>query len=92
MPNCFRLLDKQTGQAEKLAHVDDLICQHFGAIPDPVHYYLQWYDVIGLPLALGKSWDEIKTRVLDGVNDDRYRQIVDWLAERYTPDAWYQHK
>jgi hypothetical protein len=90
MPNCYTLTPIGATEPEKLTTVDEKICAHFGATPDPVHYFHNWEANIGLMLAVGKTFPEIKKVCLDEGSDfgNRMALIADWLEANYTPDAW----
>lgn len=86
MPVCFQLYRK--GQTEPLAFqvIDDEMREHFKAPPDPVNYYERWYDTIGLGLACGHDWEMIKAFF------PAKAAIIDWMAERFSADAWREPK
>jgi len=84
MPNCFTLTPKDGDKPKVFAEIDDEMREHFGAPADAENWYLGWYDTIGLLLALGKTWDEIRTTL------PTLSHIVDYLEERYIPNAWYE--
>ena len=86
MPNCFQLISKATGEAEKFSKIDDEMCAHLGVQPDPKHWYKGWYDFIGASLASGKDWAYCRETFTD-VED-----VIAYLEERYTPTCWYEHK
>ena len=86
MPNCFQLTSKETGQPKKLAELDNEIRAHFGAPPHPTQWYKGWYDCIGFSIAMGKDWQYCR-ETFDGLDE-----IIDYLEERYTYDAWFEHK
>jgi hypothetical protein len=53
MPNCFQLFAKTNPTRPAiLQDVDDAMRQHFGAPPDPHHYFAGWYTVIGSLIAI----------------------------------------
>jgi hypothetical protein len=87
MPNCFQLL--RDNRAVPLNDIDEEMCRHFKAPCDPDRYFEDWYILIGYDLASGDSLAEIKTRYAD---NPVLVQIVDWLAENFTPRAWYELK
>ena len=89
MPRCFQLFKKGSQEPSKFEDVDDAICEHFGVTPDPDTYYQDWYDVIGLALAMGYDWDGIR-RVLKSSTE--ILKIVDFLEEHYSPTAWWEGK
>lgn len=92
MPNCFTLTRKSNLEAGpvKFVEIDAELCKHFNEPVDEVHWYLGWYDSIGLGLALGKSWDELRTWWKEEDAAQMLR-IIDYLEENFTPNAWYQY-
>lgn len=98
MPQYFQLISKQNGEPESFQHVDDQMREHFGAPPDPKEWYEYWYPVLmEWGVAFGKSFAQL--RELHGQpaeneqpwqNEGRQRllKIIDYLDERYTPNAW----
>lgn len=104
MPYCFRLYRKSevihNQEAQKftcvvkplepvaLQKVDEEICQMLGVPVDPKYYHQSWYDIIGLYLALGKSFEWI----IEEVQDTTLHEIAVWLNDNFTPYAWYEHK
>ena len=88
MPNCFTLTKIGENEPTRFVEVDNEICEHFGVEPHPEYFYHDWYDTIGLLLALGKSFEEIK---VSGFSEKTVK-IVEFLETRYTSSAWYQPK
>jgi len=87
MPNCFKLINRQTGDPEKLIDIDDQIRDFVGAEHDETNFYLGWYDIVGLELALGHDWKQIMEKHQD---DDEMMDVINWMATRYDPVAWVQ--
>lgn len=88
MPNCFQLFKKsEPTVACRFCDVDDEMCAHFGVTPDPVKYYLGWYDVIGLGIALGQSWDKMRDIHKDW---PEILPLIDYLEANYNTNAWYE--
>ncbi len=88
MPHCFQLINRETGKADSFVEIDETICKYMDWPIDGDKFAFGWYDVIGLGLALGKSFDEIRRYYTD---EPELLKIIDWLDQRYTSDAWYQH-
>lgn len=86
MPNCFTLTPRGSDTPAKFVDIDDAMRAHFGAPPDSVNYYRSWYDIEGLGLAMGFSWDRMRE-----INPDR-KEIIDWLDEHYIPNAWAERR
>ena len=88
MPNYFSLTNKETGEVENLADVDNALCAHLGVEPDERHYYAHWKDYLGLCLAMGQTWEKINEQF----HYDDYPQIIDWLESHYEVKSWYSRK
>lgn len=86
MPNCFQLC--RDGAAVPLLDIDEEMCRYFGVACDPKAWHHAWYDIVGYALAMGRTFDEIRARY----EDPHLREIVDWLANNFTPRAWYELK
>lgn len=88
MPNCFQLINKETGEAEKFSHIDDKIRETFEVKPDPAKYIFSWYDIIGFNLASGKTFQD--QREMEWISKDKeLMQVIDFLDENYTSNSWY---
>jgi hypothetical protein len=93
MAHCFQLLNPITREPQILAHVDDLMCAHFNVTPHPIRYYANWYNTIGLALACGESFEQIKQRYLEDLTEDTSEStrnycetklaIIEWLQTNY---------
>ena len=86
MPNCFQLISKDTGQAERFADIDESLCAHLNKEVDEKEYLNYWYDVLGLGIACGKSFDDLRNRCQP--DDELMLDIIDYLDQNYVPDAW----
>lgn len=74
MPNCFILIPKGQEEEELLVTVD-VEC-------DPLYWHRGWADSIGLGLACGKTFEQLR-EILPSMID-----IIDFLDANYTTDAW----
>lgn len=86
MPNCFTLTRKGEDKPSNLAAVDEALCAHFGAEVHPTQWYRAWYDIEGLGLACGRSWDWMREKLPER------KDVIDFLEANYEANAWYQHK
>jgi len=89
MPNCFTLTKKGEDKPARFQVIDDEIREHFGEPPDAEWWLWGWYDILGLALACGKTWNEIRTILEDA---SKLHKVVDYLEERYVSDCWFEHK
>lgn len=85
MPACFQLFRKDGSSPDPIPFpvVDEEICAHLGVTPDPVKYYMGWYDAIGFLLAIGKTWSEILLVYPEA------EPVLLFMEATYTPNAWY---
>ena len=92
----YELMDKRTGEIPSLDDIDYQICcllgkpynrQHFCHLGNKPEYrdLLNWNNTVGLALAMGKSWDEIRELWSD---DDEILAIVDFLERNYEVICW----
>lgn len=90
MPNCFTLTRKSNPEAGPVpfATIDDEICAHLNVEANKAFWYAGWYDQIGLMIAIGKSWSEIREIFEDST---KLLPVIDYLETNFTPDVWYQH-
>lgn len=96
MPNCFQLIDKKTNKPEVLQKIDELLCANFDVPVHPERWLARWYDSIGFYIATGKA---LGSQELRKVTEDFARNyqsnlkpnvvdILDYLEENYTSNAW----
>ena len=90
MPNYFQLKSIETGEPKNFVELDHEMCEHFGIKPDPDHWLMDWYNFIGLALSMGKTFDEIRAYVYK--DETPMLDIIDYIEQRYVPEAWYESK
>jgi hypothetical protein len=89
VPNGFQLT--RGGVAVPLAEVDEEMCRHFEEPCDPVRYFRAWYDCIGYDLAMGRSFEEIKTIYgAPEYADSGLLAVAEWLQANFSPRSWYE--
>lgn len=86
MPNYFTLTKPDADKPSTFADIDDALREHFGEPPSEDSYLDGWYDTIGLALALGHSWEHMRT-YFEG---DMTLKIIDYLEVNYKANAWSQ--
>ena len=86
MPAYFTLTKKGEDKPASLVDIDEAMCAHMGVTPHEINYYRNWYDTIGLALAVGKDWAWMR----EHMSDPATVEIINWLEENYIPEAWYQ--
>lgn len=85
MPNCFMLIRKGEPALTPLADVDNELRNAFGEPPNEDRWLYEWYDTIGLALALGKNWEQIRTIFSDC---EDLLKTVDYLEGRFNAHSW----
>lgn len=84
MPNCFTLTPIGESKPASFQAIDEAICAAFGWPVHPKNWAEEWYNVIGIQLAYGRTFDQI---VAD-TQHEPIKQIARWLEQNYTVDAW----
>jgi hypothetical protein len=69
--------------------IDRAICQALELPHDDSAWVMDWYGVIALYVALGKTLPEIVDMLENGTTLWR---IACWLSMNYTTEAWYERK
>lgn len=99
MPNCLQLIRKSAPAAGPVAFtvIDEELCAHFGAEVHPKNWYLNWYDLLGFSLAIGKTFGELRDqfRAATYDMDNPYREfdkqlvkVIDYLDDNFKAEAW----
>lgn len=61
MSYCFALTKMGETRPSTLSRIDEHICESLGVPCDDDRYYMDWYDTIGLGIAMGQSPEEIRS-------------------------------
>ena len=85
MPVCFQLFKKGSTEPEVFQDIDVEICNHFGVEVDDVKWYCDWYDCIGVLLATGRTFQQVK-EVHHSWKE--LCKVVDFLEDNYTTRSW----
>ena len=96
MPNYFKLTRKGESKPASLQAIDDEMRQAFCEEPDPERWLWGWYDTIGLGLALGKDWAELRKQFAEDPAESertnlarrRMLAVIYWLEANYVSNAW----
>lgn len=98
MPNCFQLLDKETGNPTQFSEIDEKLCAEFKQPVHPTHYMWGWYDSIGFKIAIGKTEAEIRQDYVDLKAElptaswpDDLLKVCDYIFAHYTARAWHEN-
>ena len=89
MPNCYQLTRKSESEPSTLVSVDEALCQHFGVEIHPKKWYLNWHNYVGLGLACGDDWTQLR-KTWEG--DKPMLDVIDFLEKNYESSAWYSLK
>lgn len=87
MPNCFMLIRKGEPEHTPLVDIDNELREAFGEPPDDAQWLYGWYHTIGLALALGQNWDQIRTAFSECKD---LIKVVDYLEQRFDADSWVE--
>ena len=99
MPVCFTLARKESPERHlPLSTVDEELCKHLDVPIDAINYHYDWYDSIGLRLAVGKTFPEIEqeylkyqeeakeTKALEYYN--HMLKIINFLSNNFVSNNW----
>jgi hypothetical protein len=86
MPNCFTLTRKGEDKPSLLTAVDEAMCAHFDKPVHPTQWFQAWYDIEGLGLACGKTWEWMREKMPER------KEIIDFLEANYDANAWHEHR
>ena len=89
MPNCFSLTPKGETRPQNLNSVDEALCKALGEPVSNTLWCRDWYNYIGLLLACGKTFDEIREVCCDS---PEMLQVIDFLDAHYVSNAWYERR
>ena len=101
MPNCFTLTLRGASTPRRLQEVDDHLREILNQPSDPENWLFGWYNIVGLSLACGQTFDQIvdtleqqKEHALDNERQ-HYTELIAVtrvLDEHYVANSWYEHK
>jgi hypothetical protein len=88
----IRKSDKKLFTGRDLIAVDEMLCEHLGVEPDEKEWHWGWMDTVGLSLAMGKTFDEVREIYLTpelGPSIGHAKAIVDWFEQEFENDSYY---
>jgi len=95
MPNCFKIMEKDSIEAVSFSDIDDKLCKLLGVEPDAKYYVESWVDTIGRMISIGKPLGSEKLRTavkkMSGEDSNSWKILI-YLEQHYHSDAWYQIK
>lgn len=80
----YTLTRKGEETPTNLVQIDEEMCAHFGVTPDVEKWYRNWENTIGLGIALGKNWDQLREIFQEDTD------IINWMEEHFISNSWYQ--
>jgi hypothetical protein len=86
MPSCFALTKKGETKPAILQEVDKELCEFLGVPVDADRWVGDWYNCIGLGLAIGHDWDKLRGFF------PTHKDIIDYLELHYNTDSWKEWK
>ncbi len=86
MSACFSLMKKGESEPTHLHAVDEEMARAFGEEPDPVKWYKNWYNTIGLAIACGQDLDQMARECEQDMPS--WTAIIRWLQANYEFNAW----
>lgn len=86
MPSCFALYDKATGEQQALQDVDKKICEYLDVPVDEENWVQNWYNTVGLSLAVGHSFEKIREFFPEK------EAVISFLQENYDVNSWKEWK
>ncbi len=89
MPTVVKLISKSTKETMDYQTLDRLICAHLGRKVESSVWCHDWYNHIGLGLAVGWKWPKIRENYAD---DPIMLKIIDYLETNYTVNSWWEPK
>ena len=92
MPNCFQLTKKGEVEPSTLNSVDEAICEYVGAPVDEKKWYYNWYNILGLAYACGKSCEEVARITHEQDPGHKLDTVARFIADNYETKSWYEHK
>lgn len=92
MTLCIQLVKKDRKTPSRMSMVDADICRHFNAEVNSKFYHEGWYDIIGYLLATGRTFEEVRARLVELEFSQRLIDICDFLSENYIAQAWWETK
>ena len=89
MPSCFTLTEIGKSEPSVINDIDKDLWDHFngGEPKGNEKYYRNWYNTIGIRLAMGKTFAEIKE-----VYKDNDISVIEYLESKYVPNAWREYR
>ena len=96
---CYKLMNRETGEVPELSKIDEEIATLLGKHADPQQFcylgdnpefghILNWNNTVGLAMAMGKTFDEIRALWHD---NQEILKICDYLEQHYEIISWRKY-
>jgi hypothetical protein len=87
-----RKSDGRLFSGKDLIEVDELLCKHLGVQPDEKEWHWGWMDTVGLSLATGKTFNEIRKMYIVpelGSEVETAKAIIDWFENEFDNASYF---
>lgn len=81
MAHVFTLTKMGEDRPTNIIDIDTMICEAVGDKVDKKLYCRGWYDIIGLALACGLSWNKIREDILGPAS--KLHPVLDYLEHNF---------
>ena len=87
MANYFQLFERDSEHPASFQDIDDKMRLFFNQPASATEWLWGWYDIIGLRLACGQSFDQIKEEC-ERLHMDELVKAATWLDYNYRSECW----
>lgn len=88
MSAILRLTEKSTGElftGMSLIEIDNVMCLCLGVVPDRDHWYKNWMNMVGVSLAFGRTFDEMR----DDFSDyPKMLEVINWIDTYFVNSSY----
>jgi len=92
MPSCFQLVRKGEAKPIVLQHLDEELCHHLNVPVNEMEWCFNWYNIIGLMLACGETFNEIEKILVENKARAELFEINTYLQLHFDVDSWGEFK
>lgn len=89
MPAKFTLCRKEENTPILFTTIDEEMCVALNVRCDAEKYYKNWYSTIGLSLACGKSFQNIREDCKGYPDEKVILRIINFLDNNFTANSWH---
>lgn len=84
--------DRKTNEVASPQEVDEALCNHFGVSVVPESRYKNWFDIVGLLLAVGLRGEGLQNQIRAGSWDPETAyalvEVAEFIEEHYETKSW----